>query len=554
MSAPAVTAPPWTGSGRPLAGTPRLIRLALRRDRYAIPLWALGLAAFTAGTTGVWADQLADPADLVRDTRFAAASPGIRLLGLASGASIGAYAMIRDFVLIAALTALMSVFTVVRHTRQGEETGRSELVGAVMVGRQAPLASALVVAVVADLAVAAALAAGLVAVGQPPAGSVTAGAAVAGVGICFAGIAAVTAQLATSTRGASGLASAVLGVSFLLAGVGNMTGQVDPGGVRVVSAWPAWLSPIGWGQQLRPYDADRWWPLAPSGALFLACVTAAAVLMGRRDLGHGLLPQRPGPARASRRLHGPLGLALRLQRGALIGWAVGMLGFGLIMGGIVGQVRESTGSGRDWYAQVGGSEQILDAYRASVLQMAAVAVAIYAVQVLLRPRAEEVDGVLEPVLAGAIRRSRWLAGHAVGALLGGLGLLLLFAVAVGVSAGTVLGDPAGQVRTLVVAVLVQAPGVLVMGCLVLAVDAVVPRYAVPVSWAVLLACILFGPLFGTSLGMPGWAQDLSPFTHVPKAPAVAVTAGPVVALLVVAAAFAVAALAALRRRDLALPA
>jgi len=219
----------------------------------------------------------------------------------------------------------------------------------------------------------------------------------------FAGVAAVTSQLTSSTRGASGLAAAVLGVAFLTSGIGNVAGRPDASGLRVDSAWPAWLSPIGWGQQMRPYGGDHWWPLSLAVVLFVACVGAAALLATRRDFGHGMLPQRRGHAQAGPVLRSPLGLAWRLQRGALLGWAAGMLGFGLVMGGLAGQVRDATtGTARDWYTRMGGSQQILDAYRSSVLQMAAMAAAIYVVQVLLRMRTEEDDGPLEPILATAV--------------------------------------------------------------------------------------------------------------------------------------------------------
>ncbi|HET8641826.1 MAG TPA: ABC transporter permease, partial [Pseudonocardiaceae bacterium] len=342
-----------------LTGTATLTRLALRRDRVLLPAWVLGLAAFAASTAALWADGFANPADLIKETQVTAASPGIRMLGLASGATVGGYAMVRNFVLLAVLAALMSTFAVVRHTRQGEETGRAELVGAAVVGRYAGLAAALVVAVAANALLAAALGLALAAVGLPAAGSFTAGAAVASVGVAFAGVTAVTAQLTASTRGASGLAAAVLGFAYVTAGVGNVAGDVDASGLRVDSAWPAWLSPIGWGQQMRPYGGDHWWPLGLAVAVFVLGACLAALLAARRDFGLGLLPQRPGHAGAGRALRSPLGLALRLQRGALLGWAVGMFGFGLIMGGLIGQVRDSTGGTRDWYAQLGGSDQIL---------------------------------------------------------------------------------------------------------------------------------------------------------------------------------------------------
>ncbi|RZU53521.1 ABC-2 type transport system permease protein [Krasilnikovia cinnamomea] len=537
-----------------IAGALPLTRLALRRDRITIPAWALGLAAFTAATTALWAADFADPADLVQETRLAAVSPGIRMLGLTSAPTVGAYAMVRNFVLLAVLAALMSVFSVVRHTRQGEETGRAELVGAAVVGRYAGLAAALTVTVVADVVLAVMLGLAFVVAGQPVAGSFTAGAAVAAVGLAFAGVAAVTTQLSTTARGASGQAAAVLGAAFLVCGIGNMAGTVDASGMYVRSAWPAWLSPIGWGQQARPFAGDHWWPLAMAVVLFAAGVGVAVWLAGRRDFGHGVLAQPAGPARAGRLLRGSAGLAWRLQTGAFLGWAAGMLGFGLIMGGLAGQITNATGAARDFYTRMGGSDVILDAYRTSILQMAGMAAAIYVVQVLLRMRAEEADGPLEPLLAASAGRSRWALSHALMAGIGATTLLLLFATGAGLAAGAVLGGPVGQVRTLILAALVQLPAVLTVGALVIVAVGLLPRFAGVLAWVGLIAAIIIGPLFGATLRLPQWVQDLSPFTHLPKAPAMPVTVAPVLTLTVVLAALTLAGLVALRRRDLALPA
>ena len=62
--------------------------------------------------------------------------------------------MIRGYSLLAVLAALMSALAVVRHTRQNEETGRAELVGAAVVGRYAGLAAALIVTVGANIVLA----------------------------------------------------------------------------------------------------------------------------------------------------------------------------------------------------------------------------------------------------------------------------------------------------------------------------------------------------------------------------------------------------------------
>ena len=76
----------------------------------------------------------------------------------------------------------MSTLLVVRHTRQNEETGRAELVGAAVVGRKALLTAALVVAVGANVVLGLLNVMVLIAQGLPLGGSVALGAAVAGAG------------------------------------------------------------------------------------------------------------------------------------------------------------------------------------------------------------------------------------------------------------------------------------------------------------------------------------------------------------------------------------
>jgi ABC-2 type transport system permease protein len=536
-----------------VSGTVALIRLALRRDRFRLPAYVLGLAVLWAG---MLAAEDAQPYQaLVEETEIFVHTPAVRIFGVASGVSVGATVLIRGFVVLAVLAALMSVQAVVRHTRQNEETGRAELVRAAVVGRYATLAAALVVTVGADIALAGALALAGLATGQPAAGSLAAGASVGAFGIVFAGVAAVTVQLSSSARGAAGLAAAALGVAFLISGVGNMLGTADPRGLRLDSAWPAWLSPMGWGQQMRPYGGDHWWPLALSGVAFVVLVCLAGALATRRDLGRGILAERRGRDEAASALLSPLGIVWRLQRGALLAWALGMLGFGLVFGAIIDDVAGSSSATTEWYARMGGSDVILDAYRASAIEMAAMAVAVYVVQMLLRLRVEEADGRLEPLLATAVSRPRWVMSHVLNAALGALALLLVFAAGMGLAAGAVLGDLPAQVRDMLAAAAVQLPGIMVVGAVVVAVTAFLPRWAATISWTAVIVFILLGPLFGAAtLQLPGWAQDLSPFTHVPKVPAADVTAVPILALVAVAAALAAAGLAWFRRRDLALPA
>lgn len=536
-------------------GTLRLVRLDLRRDRLTLPAWILGMAAFLAATTAMFEDSYAKhPELLVPDTLVVMENPGMRVLGLVSGPTVGGYALHRDALTLAVLAALMSVFAVVRHTRQSEELGREEMLGAGVVGRYASLAAAVVVAFAANVVLAGLLGLAMVVAGQPLAGSLAAGASIALVGVAFTGVAAVTSQLASTTRGATGLAGAALGASFLLAALGNMLGTVDSAALRVTSAWPAWLSPIGWSQQMRPFADDLWWPAGLSVLALGLLSGVAIVLAGRRDVGRGMWPERRGDARARPSLLSPAGLVWRLQRGALLGWAVGMVGFGLVFGALSEQIGGLEGEATEWYAAFGGDVDLLGAYWASMMQIAGTAVATYVVTLLLRLHHDETQGTLEPVLATSVSRLRWLAAYAANALVGATSLILLFAVSVVITGGPVVGDTASLLGDLVGAALVQLPAIGVLGAAVLALVMLVPRWSVGLSWALVVSAIFLGPMFGPSLGLPGWLLNLSPFTHVPNAPAVAISLGPVLGLVATCVVLGGAGVVAMRRRDLALPA
>jgi len=537
------------------SGTMRLVRLALRRDRVTLPAWILGMAAFLAATTALFDSNYAKHPDLLElDTRMVVENPGMRVLGLVTGTSVGGYTLHRDALTLAVLAAVMSVLAVVRHTRQSEELGREEMLGAGVVGRYASLAAAVVVAVAANLVLAVMLALGMVLAGQPTAGSLAAGASIALVGVAFTGVAAVTSQLASTSRGATGLASAGLGASFALAALGNMLGTVDSAALRVTSAWPAWLSPIGWGQQVRPFAENLWWPSALAGLAVASLFFVAVALAGRRDVGRGMWPERRGAAAASPALLSPTGLVWRLQRGALLGWALGLVGFGLIFGALSDQIKGLEGAATEWYQTFGGDVDLLGAYWASMMQIAGMAVSIYVVTLLLRLHHDEARGTLEPVLATAVSRVRWLGAYALNALAGASLLLLGFAVAMAITGGSVLGGTGPLLGDLVAAAAVQLPAIAVLAAGAVAAIMVVPRFSTGISWALVVATIVVGPMFGPSLGLPSWVMDLSPFTHVPNAPAAAVTLAPILGLAVAGALLAVGSVLVMRRRDLALPA
>ncbi|MCM0676885.1 anibiotic ABC transporter, partial [Micromonospora phytophila] len=374
---------------------------------------------------------------------------------------------------------------------------------------------------------------------------------VGGVGVAFTGVAAVTAQVSVTSRGANALAAATVGLAFALRAAGDVLGERAADGVRVVSAWPSWLSPLGWGNQVRAFGGERWWVLALPVALLVVGVTLAFALAERRDLGAGLLAARRGPARAPSALLSPAGLVWRLQRGALVGWAVGVAVLGLSMGVAADEVQDMIGenpAAAEAIAQLGGGANLIDAYLAAMLGLFALTIGAYVVQALLRTRADETDGLLEAVLATAVSRTRWLSTQVLGAVLGALALVLLGGLATGLGYGLLAGDPIGRAVELGGAALLRVPALLVVAGVVTALVGLAPRWSVVLSWAALIGFLLLGQL-GAVLDLPQAVVNLSPYAHVPSVPAVDPAVLPLVVLTGVGVALVGAGLVGFRRRD-----
>jgi ABC-2 type transport system permease protein len=271
-----------------LVGTASLVRLALRRDRVILPVCiAIFVALVTSSTSATIAlyptvTSRVQAAASLNNTASLVAFYG----RIYDGTSLGAVAMLKMGGIGTALVAVLALLTVIRHTRAEEESGRLELLGAAVVGRHAPLTAALLVAVGSSLVLGGLTALGLFAVGLPAAGSIAFGLAWAGVGAAFAALAAVAAQLTRSARAASGIAGAALGLSYLLRAIGDSSSGQS-------LQWLSWLSPIGWGQQARPFAGERWWVMT---LLFgVAVALAAGGLRTRRPAGSRCGPvARPG--------------------------------------------------------------------------------------------------------------------------------------------------------------------------------------------------------------------------------------------------------------------
>jgi ABC-2 type transport system permease protein len=524
-----------------LAGTEGLVRLVLRRDRLILPIWIAVLALLPVAIANTLADLYPTAAERQSYLDIVSANPALSALyGNAYGSGLGALTAWRlgGTVLMVGLATLL---TVIRHTRAEEVAGRRELLGATVVGRQAPLFAALVVAFGASLALGALVSVGLVAYGLPTTGSVAFGLSWTMFGWAFAAVAAVAAQVTESARVARGISIAVLSLSFVLRAAGD-AGDKDG---------PSWLSPFGWAQRIRPFVDERWWVFL----LFLGLITvltfAALALSERRDLGSGLLPTRLGPAVASPWLRSPLALSWRLQRSTLLAWTAGFVVFGAILGSvgdIAVDVIKDNPQLRAVAEQLGGSSGLSDAYFAAVMGLLGLVASGYGIAAALRLRSEEANGRAEPVLAAAVSRVRWAASHLTFALLGPAVVLGAAGLAAGLAYGLSAGDVGQEMARVLGAALVQLPAVWVLVGVAVALFGVLPPFMTFGGWAVLAACALIEE-FGRPLQLSKRVLDLSPFAHVPRLPGGDSSAASLLWLASIVVGLVMVGLLGFRRRD-----
>lgn len=523
-----------------MTGAGTLLRFMLRRERAGLPWWLLG-AALLVLVQSTQSQNLYDtPEDLANlrqtiggNSAVIAMSGPTRLLD-----TIGGEVVFEIFAFVAILVALMNMFLVGRHTRADEEAGRAELIRSARVGRRAPVTAALTLAGLANLAAGLLVCAVAAGTGLPAAGSVLLGTALAGVGITFAALTALAAQVFENTRGVYGAVALAIGAAYALRAAG------DAGNGAL-----SWASPIGWGQRTFPYTGDRWWPLLLPLAATVLLVAVAVALLDRRDFGAGIVPARPGRATASPALRSPLGLAWRLQRGALIGWGIGLFLLGAAYGSIGNTIEDYINDNPEIAEFLpGGTADIVDSYLALTLMLSALITAAYGVTSAMRLRGEETSGRAEPVLATKASRHAWLASHLSVALAGSALVLVAIGLGEGAAYALTVSDP-GHVPRLVAAALVYLPAVwLVIAVTILGIGWQ-PRAAAAVAWTLVGYCAVIA-LFADSFNLPDWAGRASPFTHTPQAPLDNVATTPLLAIGAITVALLAGGFTGLRRRDL----
>ncbi|MGB3707370.1 ABC transporter permease [Gordonia sp. (in: high G+C Gram-positive bacteria)] len=523
---------------------PLLARMDVRRERIITPVTVVLFVAIGLSTGATIAAMEGDPAQAISLRVAAGTNAAFKFLlgNVPQSESLAALTSWRAGLFMIAALGVCAAMTVVRLTRKEEEAGRTELVLAGAVGSVAPVVAAVSVAIGFVLVTSAAMAATLlIAPGGDFVSLLAVFAQYASTGVAAVGLALVAAEVFPNSSIANRAASGVVMAGYVLRGVAD---TVDGLG------WLRWTSPIGWAEEIAPFDKNNFWPALASVGMLAVGLAVAAAVRRRRDLGGGLVADRAGRATAPG-LRSTFALAWRLDCSTIASWAIGIASYGVIVGIVTNQVEALAGTNQtvtDFLKSAGTNGTLTQIFLSTMTAFLVVASVGAGVSLLTRWRSEETSGRMEMLLANPVSRSRYFAAQTT--MIGVAVLVALIAAPAAIVLGAGLSGVgwATSAQTAFGVAAASIPAVAATMMLAVACFAYRGRLAV-VGWPLLLASWLLGP-FGTMLGLPQWVRDISPFTHVPMIPLQPVTVLPLLVPAVVAAVFGMLAWRWWNRRDL----
>ncbi|MFT3863354.1 MAG: hypothetical protein QM729_03710 [Solirubrobacterales bacterium] len=453
----------------------------------------------------------------------------------------GGYVAWRIGGVLAIFAAVWGVFAAVRAMRAEEDSGRAELVLAAPLGRDTVFGAAVGGALAGAALLWAASWAGFLAGGLAAGPSAYLALELAAVAFAFVAVGALTSQLAPTRRLALAAGMGVMLVALVLRIVADTSGSL--GALR-------WATPLGWAEELRPFTGPRPWVLVLFLAFSAVLLVAAAAIARRRDVGTGVFSSSDSAAPRLGLLSSAGAQSLRGEYGTLLGWALGIGLFAVVVGLLADtfEPRSLSSSLRESIHRVGGASLTTPTGALGFYFLIFVfAISLFVGGQVSVARHEESASRLETLFALPLGRRRWLLERLAVAV-GAAAALALPAAVLAWAAARATGADVSLPRLLEAGLNCLPAALLFLGIVTLA-YAFVPRATSLVAYG-LTSVAFCWYLFGALLGAPQWTLDLSPFQHVGLVPAqafklpeaLAMVAGGVLATLI--------ALAGFRERDI----
>lgn len=525
---------------RSLRGSGHLAKFIVRRDVFRLLLWLVSISAVTFSVPPAFRKlyPIQEQRDILAETMRNPAMTAMVGPGNLDSYTLGAMMSHQMLLLTAVAVALMNILLAIRFTRAEEETGITEMIQSLSIGRRSPLIAAMSVLVGINIMLAIIIWAGLVMLKMESGGALLYGLTLGGIGIFFSGIAIVCAQLSESARGATSLSMVVLAISYIIRSAGDVSESVL-----------SRFSPLGWVTFVQPFSANNGWPIVCCmiGGILLGWL--AWILQGRRDLGAGFIHPKSGRTHASRYLSTPFALTLRLQRTGMIIWAVGMLVLGISYGSVLGDL-ESFFDGNELLKNMlaGNTDQsVAEQFLPLLMLVMALIATIPSVLAMHKLAGEEKVDRIDSVLGRSVSRTHLMRAYMSVAALNGIMMNTLAALGLWLASVSVMDNPLSATLVFLSSA-VQIPAILVMVGLSAMGVGIAPKWS-SLVWLYLVysfVTLYLGSLFQ----FPEWATRTSPFGWVPEWPVESMNWIAIVSLGMIAAVFAIIGMIGYHKRDI----
>jgi ABC-2 type transport system permease protein len=521
-----------------------LARFILRRDRVRTPVWIISIVSFTIMmallipnlyTVGadreIMAETMRNPAVTVM------LGPGYGLDNYTDGA------MMSHFMLLftAVAVGIMSILYAIRHTREDEEAGRTEMIRSLPTGHLSNLTAVILVAVIMNMILFLAVGLGLYSLGFESMdfqGSMLYGAVLGATGIFFTALTCFFAQLSSNTRTVVGYSFGFLILAYFIRGIGDV-------GNEVLSL----LSPLGLILRAQVYVNNYWWPVLLTIGISVICFGIALYLNSIRDLESGFISAKPGKMRASRLLASPLGLALRLLKSTIIAWTIGMFVLGTAYGSVLGDLEgflTTSDAIKQMIPEVEGFS-LTERFMTMLMMIMSILGAIPPLMYVLKLKAEEKSARTEQLHATAVSRSNIFGSYTLIGVAGTIIIQFVSIIGLWSSAKFVMDDPI-SLQMLLKAGFAHLPALWILVGLAVTLIGWAPKFT-GLVWLYLGYSFFVGYL-GEMLKLPDWMAKLSPFGHTPQIPVEEVTALPIILLTLIALILTAIGFVGYNRRDI----
>ena len=241
------------------------------------------------------------------------------------------------------------------------------------------------------------------------------------------------------------------GLAFALAPLLGRAGAAGVAGIAFAVLWSvnglgvvpiAVLSPFQWMQNHVALVGMYDWPaLALVGVVAVAFLAIGVELFSRRDLGVTLGVALPALPAAILGVRGPTARAIGDQLPRALSWGIGLAAMGALLASLVGSMAGQLGNDASLLKAI---KQIFPSFDLTsaggflqlFVELFFIAAGMAAATFVSKWASDETGGRLEEVLSTPLERWRWVVSGAVACLVSVVIITALFAIGVGLGAGS----------------------------------------------------------------------------------------------------------------------